>query len=96
MEPALESGDWVLVDPDAYRARPPRPGELVLAPDPREETRLLLKRVAWVADDGSIHVIGDSPDASTDSRAFGSLDPATMLGRPWFRYWPVSRMGRLT
>lgn len=95
MEPALEPGDWVLVDPDAYRLQMPVAGDLVLAPDPREPERLLIKRVASVAMDGSLELLGDAPDASTDSRVFGPVVAATVRGRPWFRYWPVGRMGRL-
>jgi nickel-type superoxide dismutase maturation protease len=95
MEPALEPGDWLLVDPDAYRARPPRAGELVLAPDPREPARLLVKRVGGVESDGRLRLLGDAPEASTDSREFGAIDAGTVAGRPWFRYWPLRRVGRL-
>ena len=95
MEPGLWSGDWVLVDPDAYANRAPGAGDLVLAPDPREPSRLLVKRVAMVDPDGWLRLAGDAPDASTDSRAFGSVDPATVKGRPWLRYWPPRRIGRL-
>jgi nickel-type superoxide dismutase maturation protease len=95
MEPALEPGDWLLVDPDAYRDRAPRTGDLVLAPDPREPERLLIKRVASVDDDGDLELSGDAAEASTDSRTFGAIDAATVLGRPWFRYWPSSRFGRI-
>jgi len=95
MEPALEDGDWVLVDPDSYAARLPRPGELILAPDPRESGRVLIKRVAEVSPDGRLTVLGDAPDASTDSRAFGAIDATDVRGRPWFRYWPPGRVGPL-
>jgi nickel-type superoxide dismutase maturation protease len=95
MEPALEDGDWVLVDPDAYRGRSPRAGELVLAPDPREPERLLIKRVDSVERDGRLMLLGDAPDASTDSRAFGTVPVAAVRGRPWFRYWPLERLGPL-
>lgn len=95
MEPALEDGDWVLVDPEAYRARPPRPGDLVLAPDPREPERVLIKRVAEVTRDGRLTILGDAPDASTDSRDFGTIAAADVRGRPWLRYWPPGRTGLL-
>ena len=95
MAPTLEPGDWLLADPDAYRDSPPRVGDLVLVPDPRQPSRLLVKRVAEVAD-GALFVAGDSPDASTDSRTFGSIDPASVAGRPRFRYWPPRRMGRIS
>ncbi|MFN8620690.1 MAG: nickel-type superoxide dismutase maturation protease [Chloroflexota bacterium] len=95
MEPALEDGDWVLVDPAAYAERRPKRGELVLAPDPREPERVLIKRVASVARDGRLELLGDAPEASTDSRVFGTVDAAEVRGRPWFRYWPIGRVGPL-
>ena len=95
MEPALEPGDWLLVDPDAFVRQPPGPGSLIIAPDPRQSELLLLKRVGSVDPDGRLQLLGDAPDASTDSRTFGSIDPATVQGRPWFRYWPLRRAGRV-
>jgi len=95
MEPALKDGDWVLVDPDAFRARRPIAGDLVLAPDPREPERVLIKRVAAVSRDGRLSIMGDAPLASTDSREFGTIDAADVRGRPWFRYWPPERLGPL-
>jgi nickel-type superoxide dismutase maturation protease len=95
MEPTLVAGDWLLVDPDAYGRRAPVVGELVLAPDPREDDRLLIKRVSAVDADGRLRLAGDDAEHSTDSRAFGSIDPASVAGRPWFRYWPLARIGRI-
>jgi nickel-type superoxide dismutase maturation protease len=95
MRPALEPGDWLLVDPDAYRRRPPRPGELVVAPDPREPERLLVKRVAALESDGRVMLAGDAPDASTDSRTFGAVAVDAILGRAWFRISPRRRIGTL-
>jgi len=95
MRPTLEPGDWLLVDPDAYRRRPPRPGHLVVAPDPREPGRMLVKRVAAIDIDGRLLLAGDAREASTDSRTFGAVDPASVLGRAWFRVWPRRRFGVL-
>ena len=97
MLPTLEPGDWLLVDPDAYRDESPAPGDLVLVPDPRQPTRLLIKRVSEASEDGSqLLVAGDAPEESTDSRTFGSIEAAVVVGRPWFRYWPPRRMGRVS
>jgi nickel-type superoxide dismutase maturation protease len=93
MAPTLLAGDWLLVDPDGYARRAARIGELVLVHDPRRTDRLLVKRVASTFADGSLEVVGDARAASTDSRAFGAVDPAGLAGRPWFRYWPPARMG---
>lgn len=95
MAPGLLPGDWLLVDPDGYRARSPRPGEIVVVPDPRLAERSLIKRVSAVDPDGRLRLAGDAPEASTDSRTFGPVAPDDLAGRPWFRYWPPSRWGRV-
>lgn len=94
MAPTLLPGDWLLADPDAFRDRPPAAGDLVLLPDPREPARLLVKRVAEV-DRSSVVVVGDAEHESTDSRVFGPVDIDAVEGRPWFRYWPPRRIGRI-
>jgi nickel-type superoxide dismutase maturation protease len=93
MAPTLRSGDWLLVDPMAYRGRTPRVGELVVAPDPRDRSRLLVKRVSAVDRAGRITLAGDNAAASTDPRAFGPIAAPAITGRPWFRYWPPARIG---
>jgi nickel-type superoxide dismutase maturation protease len=94
MSPTLEPGDWLLADPDAYAQAPPTEGDLVLVPDPREPTRLLVKRVSEVHG-SELFISGDTPDQSTDSRVFGSVDVSDVEGQPWFCYWPLRRMGRV-
>ena len=93
MEPTLRDGDWLLVDPDAYRLRSPRPGELVVAYDPRAEGRVIVKRVAFVEDGERLRVGGDHPAHASDIEAIGGLLPSAVIGRPWLRYWPVDRIG---
>jgi len=66
----------------------------VLVRDPREAQRLMLKRVASVAE-GACTVLGDRPEESTDSRIFGPVQLADVLGRAVFRYGPITRMGWL-
>jgi nickel-type superoxide dismutase maturation protease len=91
MEPALRAGDWIVV---AGLSRPPRVGEIVLVRDPREPDRLILKRVATVSD-GECTILGDRPEESTDSRTFGPVPLANVVGRALFRYAPIGRMGWL-
>jgi nickel-type superoxide dismutase maturation protease len=94
MWPALRPGDWLLVDPVAYRDALPAVGDLVVAADPRHASRLLIKRVRSISADGRLDLRGDAPDASTDSRTFGLLPASAVLGRAWIRYWPPARVGR--
>jgi len=96
MRPTLQAGDWLLVDPDAYAEASPQVGDLVLVPDPRRPARLLVKRVAEVHEGGrELWLSGDDPTRSTDSRSFGSVETVRVEGRPWFRYWPPRRAGRV-
>ena len=90
MRPVLEPGDRLVV----VGVLKPRPGDVVAVADPRDGRRVLVKRVAAV-DPGGITVLGDDPTASTDSRTFGAVPRALVLGRAVYRYWPEARRGRL-
>jgi signal peptidase I len=105
MAPAIQSGDWLLVDPTASRW--PRTGCVVVFREP-ESDLLAVKRVAATAgahvvvSEGVLHLepgeawlIGDSTDRSVDSRAYGPVSFDRFVGRAWFRYGPLRRVGRL-
>lgn len=96
MAPSLLAGDRLLVESRSYQGRPPRRGEVVLAADPREPERELIKRVASIDDAASsAELRGDAPEASTDSREFGAIPLSAIRWRAVFRYWPPQRAGRL-
>ncbi|MBW3612386.1 MAG: nickel-type superoxide dismutase maturation protease [Chloroflexi bacterium] len=91
MLPTLHPGDRLV----AVRLhRPPRPGEIVIAPDPRQRGRELVKRVLS-ADASGISLRGDNPAGSTDARAFGAIHPELVAWRVVMRYWPPRRIGPL-
>jgi signal peptidase I len=92
MAPTLRSGDRVLVDLWSYRSRTPATGEPVLLQGPGGV--LMVKRVA-TADPppGFLHVLGDNPGMSVDSRQFGPIPREAVRGRILFRYWPLSEAG---
>ncbi|MBW3618711.1 MAG: hypothetical protein KY461_00565 [Actinobacteria bacterium] len=102
MRPTLTAGDLVLVVPAGLVGV--RRGSVVVVPDPRDPTRRTIKRVAGVAGDrlevagrslvagaGQLVVLGDDPDASTDSRVYGPVATADVRAvavaalRPWRR-----------
>ena len=83
MAPALLPGDRLLV---VRLHRAPLAGEVVLAPDPREPRRELVKRVGSIRDE-SIELRGDNASASTDAR----VAPEAVRWRVAARYWPLGR-----
>jgi len=101
MRPALAAGDWLLVDPTTRRW--PRLGTLVVVREPGSEL-LVVKRIAGrpgdriAAPDGprtlgptETWLLGDAPDVSIDSRAYGAVGLDRLVGRAWLRYGPPGR-----
>jgi signal peptidase I len=113
MAPAIQPGDWLLVDPTTRRW--PRRGSIVVFREPWTGI-LAIKRVAarpgdWVpfADgwlqlaDDEAWLVGDAADAdvavagygeASDSRRYGPVGVDGLVGRAWFRYGPLRRIGR--
>ena len=92
MAPALLPGDWLVIESLSYRRRTPSAGEVVVAGDPREPHREVIKRVYPDAA-GGYRLLGDDPAGSTDSRAWGSVSANAVRWRAAFRYWPPARIG---
>lgn len=83
MQPALLDGDHVLVDPGPG---PWQRGVLVWVRDPRNPDNRMVKRIDRVLADGRLVLRGDNPARSTDSRHFGPVQPALILGRVVWRF----------
>lgn len=86
MEPDVSPGERVLVNRAVYWFSKPRPGDRVVVRDPRQPDRLLLKRIDRPADSGGWIVLGDNPQASTDSREFGPVARELIVGKVWSSY----------
>ena len=85
MEPGLRDGDWVL----ALSGAQVGVGDVVVAEHPARAGLLIVKRVARIGPDG-YWLLGDRPDASTDSRHFGAVPD--VLGRVFWRVRPWGRV----
>lgn len=115
MVPAIEPGDWLLVDPTTSRW--PRRGSVVVFREP-ESGVLALKRVAarpgdrvafaggylrmgpdeaWlIADATTATTMGAGYGPPVDSTRFGPVPLELLVGRVWFRYGPLRRIGRIS
>ncbi len=80
MVPTYHDGDRLLV---RYGARV-RPGDAVLARDPRLPDRILVKR-AVRREDGGWWLLADNPYAPGDSRQFGAVPAEFVLARVLWR-----------
>ena len=112
MQPAIEPGDWLLVDPTT--ARWPRRGTVVVFREP-DSDELAIKRVAGRPGDrvpyaegflilgaDEAWLVSDASDAElmaaglgepVDSRRYGPVPVELLVGRAWFRYAPLRRIG---
>jgi type IV secretory pathway protease TraF len=65
---------------------------VVVARDPGDRTRVLVKRVAAVLGDELV-LRGDNPSASTDSRRFGPVPRRAVVGTAVRCYAPPAHAG---
>ena len=88
MSPTLESGDELIVDARAFRKRPPRVGDIVVARHPFRADVKVVKRVTAVTETNHFFLQGDNPSPleSSDSRSFGPLPISHILGRVTHRF----------
>ena len=114
MAPAIEPGDWLLVDPTTLRW--PRRGSVVVFHEP-DGGGLAVKRVAagpgdrvafaqgylelaedeaWLLSDATTETAaGRGYGEPVDSRVYGPVPVDLLVGRAWFRYAPLRRVGRI-
>jgi len=114
MHPAIEPGDWLLVDPTPIHW--PRRGSIVVFREPDGDA-LAVKRVAagpgdrvpfaegylelaedeaWLLSDATAdETVAAGFGEPIDSRRYGPVQLDLLVGRAWFRYAPLRRIGRI-
>ena len=91
MQPTLLPGDRILV---LTWARP-RANDVIVFRDPDARRTFTVKRVQALTADGDLLVRGDNVNVSRDSRHFGPVPRALVVGRAVYRYLPGARRGAL-
>ena len=80
MQPTLQPGDAVLADLRTPRRRILQPGEVVIARHPQRGDLSIIKRITALDPQGNYFLSSDNPIEGTDSRSFGTVPPALVLG----------------
>jgi signal peptidase I len=86
----LENGRVYVTDVEGLTRRLDEP---YLAADVRTLPQGRSGAIEWTVGEGEIFVLGDNRSASVDSRTFGPVETTRILGRAWFRYLPLERIG---
>jgi len=76
MLPILKDGDEVLIKPSQSYSI----GDIVVARHPFQKTPII-KRITEFSTGGKLFLSGDNPEESTDSRTFGEIPAADILGK---------------
>ncbi len=107
MEPGVLRGDYVLADKTAYNRMSPKKGDLVIFVYPDNRSKRFIKRLEALPGDtvvfpdgskqqvphGFIYVLGDNRENSVDSRIFGFVPLADVVGKARQVYYSSGKDG---
>ncbi|HHP7231013.1 MAG TPA: nickel-type superoxide dismutase maturation protease [Xenococcaceae cyanobacterium] len=86
MQPLLQPGEEILINPDAYQKSAPKIGDIIVALHPYRPKFFIVKRVISIEPDGSYFLQGDNTLESTDSRVYGAIKLDQILGQVTSRF----------
>ncbi len=86
MQPLLQPGSEILINPHAYRQSPPQINDLVVVTHPHKSNLEIVKRIVAIREDNSYFIQGDNLSYSTDSRNFGTVAFNLIRGKVTSRF----------
>ncbi len=101
MQPQTLKGDRVVVDKTAYNRFSPNRGDIIVFIYPDDRSKVYIKRIAALPGEtirlsdgstykvphGEVYVLGDNAGSSRDSRYFGAVPLADVLGKARIVCW---------
>ncbi len=91
------SGDSVLLSEGVVSVNSKPVDEYYLPPELRTRAGAFLKNdQQYIVPEGGYLVMGDNRNYSSDSREWGPVPSENIIGRAWFRYWPINKIGLLS
>jgi len=86
MQPLLEPGEEILINPHAYRKSTPKVNDVVVAIHPNKLNLEIVKRIVKVRQNNTYVLEGDNLPYSTDSRNFGAVAFHLIRGKVTSRF----------
>ena len=86
MQPLLQPGAEILINPYAYCKSAPQVNDIVVAIHPAKSHLEMVKRIVSIREDNTYFLQGDNLLYSTDSRDFGSVAFSLILGKVTSRF----------
>jgi signal peptidase I len=107
MEPGGRRGDYILADKTAYRRMAPQKGDIIIFVNPDNRSQRFIKRVEALPGEtaalpdgsnqavphGFVYVLGDNRSSSIDSRTFGFVPLANVIGKARQVYFSIGEDG---
>ena len=86
MQPLLEPGEEILINPNAYLQSLPQVNDIVVVAHPHKPNLKIVKRIVEIRKNNTYFIQGDNLRQSTDSRSFGTVTFNLIRGKVTNRF----------